>query len=1347
MENNYLQIFSLWKKGTTLTLGLGLLSGGMSTQAATDCNAVTEISTIECESLLELHHSTNGAKWKKSEGWNVTNTPCSWHGVTCENGDVITINIYYNQLTGTIPDFSALPNLQMLSLGGNQLTGTIPDFSALPNLQTLYLSGNQLTGPIPDFSALPNLQTLYLSDNQLTGTIPDFSALPNLETLYLSDNQLEVIPDFSNMPKLHSYSYGFTTANQLTLVDINCNAITEISKIECESLLELYYSTNGPEWLFNEGWNVTNTPCSWYGITCENSGVTGIFFKSNQLTGEIPDFSGLPNLQTLYLWINQLTGTIPDFSALPNLQTLYLYDNKLTGEIPDFSALPKLEELNLSYNEVTGEIPDFSALPNLEMLNLSYNELTGEIPDFSALPNLYRLNLSDNQLMGKIPDFSNLLNLRHFSFSGNQLLAPMDISCNDVTEISTIECESLLELYYSTNGIDWGNDEWNITDTPCKWSGITCENGSVTRIYLNNIQLTGTIPDFSALPNLQTLNLSSNQLTGTIPDFSALPKLEELSLSNNQLTGAIPNFSALLNLHTLELFGNQLIGTIPNFSALPQLESFSFSGNQLTLMDTNCNVVTQTSKIECESLLELYHSTNGTEWENNEGWNITNTPCLWYGVTCENGGVTKIDLSGYEYRGFSTSNNLNGTIPNFKGLPNLQVLNLKLSNLTGTIPDFSALPNLQSLNLSKNQLTGTIPDFSALPKLKFFGFSGNQLTLMDTNCNVITKISKIECESLLELYHSTNGANWGDYYIWWSDRGTEGWNVTNMPCSWYGITCENGGVTKIALSNNQLSGVIPDFSGLPNLQILELSANQLTGAIPDFSGLPNLQTLEFYGNQLTGTIPNFSALPNLQTLELHGNQLTGVIPDFTALPNLQTLNLRFNQLTGAIPDFIALPELYTLDLSVNQLTGTIPDFSALPNLQKLYLDSNQLTGVTPEFNALPNLQYFSFSGNQLTLNCNAVTEIPIIECESLLELYHNTNGTKWEYDSYYMGLDAGSEEWNVTNTPCSWYGVTCENGSVTEIHIYSSNRIGMIPDFSTLPNLKLLSLSNNQLTGTIPDFNALPDLQTLKLSSNQLTGAIPDFSALPKLQWLVLSFNQLTGAIPDFSALPNLEWLRLSSNQLTSAIPDFSALPNLQTIELSNNQLTGAIPDFSALPNLQRFILSDNQLTGAIPNFSALPNLQTLSLHENQLCKDTNINYSSWQEELNAFPNCPVSPLSATVKMQLNQSRYTTSNPLHLDMQVNGQAMIDLYVAIVFPSGHFMTIAYPLALSQLNAIQIYQPAVEIVGQKTYPIIDISLPAGITAGGYQACGVLVLAGAEPMDTNNWIDSHCAGFEVY
>ncbi len=110
---------------------LGLFS---SVQAATDCSAVTEISPAECESLLQLYNSTNGANWKSNYGWNVTNTPCSWFAVDCRSGSSVRgIDLRFNNLNGTLPNFKSLPNLSSISFAGNQLTGKIPDFK-LPNL-------------------------------------------------------------------------------------------------------------------------------------------------------------------------------------------------------------------------------------------------------------------------------------------------------------------------------------------------------------------------------------------------------------------------------------------------------------------------------------------------------------------------------------------------------------------------------------------------------------------------------------------------------------------------------------------------------------------------------------------------------------------------------------------------------------------------------------------------------------------------------------------------------------------------------------------------------------------------------------------------------------------------------------------------------------------------------------------------------------------------------------------------------------------------------------------------------------------------------------------------------------
>ena len=232
-------------------------------QAATDCAAVTEIPSVECEALVALYNSTDGPNWYDSSGsnWNVTDTPCSWAGVTCVDGHVTEIHRYENNLVGTIPsELGNLNQLTDLNLSGdwqaaNQLSGSIPsELGNLSQLISLSLNYNQLTGTIPDLSALTNLELLRLFNNQLTGTIPDLSALTNLVWFDLGSNQLTgTIPDLSALTNLQ-YLY-----------------------------------------LFN-----------------------------NQLTGTIPDLSALTNLQSLDLFNNQLTGTIPDLSALTNLELLRL---------------------------------------------------------------------------------------------------------------------------------------------------------------------------------------------------------------------------------------------------------------------------------------------------------------------------------------------------------------------------------------------------------------------------------------------------------------------------------------------------------------------------------------------------------------------------------------------------------------------------------------------------------------------------------------------------------------------------------------------------------------------------------------------------------------------------------------------------------------------------------------------------------------------------------------------------------------------------------------------------------------------------------------------------------------
>ncbi|KAI4295647.1 hypothetical protein L6164_035669 [Bauhinia variegata] len=102
----------------------------------------------------------------------------SWTGVTCSYEAhtirVSSIDLTNTGLSGSLPSsISNLTAIDHLWLGQNNLSGTIPDLSALKDLQTLHLENNQLEGPFPEsLGKLPNLREILLHGNKLDGKVP-----------------------------------------------------------------------------------------------------------------------------------------------------------------------------------------------------------------------------------------------------------------------------------------------------------------------------------------------------------------------------------------------------------------------------------------------------------------------------------------------------------------------------------------------------------------------------------------------------------------------------------------------------------------------------------------------------------------------------------------------------------------------------------------------------------------------------------------------------------------------------------------------------------------------------------------------------------------------------------------------------------------------------------------------------------------------------------------------------------------------------------------------------------------------------------------------------------------------
>ncbi len=88
-----------------------------------DCSTVTDVPEIECEALVALYESTNGAGWIESTNWLNSETAGNWYGVTVSDGHVTDLYFGWNNLKGTIPtELGDLNNLVLLDFEYNELS-------------------------------------------------------------------------------------------------------------------------------------------------------------------------------------------------------------------------------------------------------------------------------------------------------------------------------------------------------------------------------------------------------------------------------------------------------------------------------------------------------------------------------------------------------------------------------------------------------------------------------------------------------------------------------------------------------------------------------------------------------------------------------------------------------------------------------------------------------------------------------------------------------------------------------------------------------------------------------------------------------------------------------------------------------------------------------------------------------------------------------------------------------------------------------------------------------------------------------------------------------------------------
>ncbi len=1218
------------------------------------------ISVSEKEALWDLYSAANGANWTNTlandKPWSNCIPVCDWYGVTVVDGKVTELNLENNDLQGNIPStISNLSSLESLNLSNNTLTGEIPaSLGALIELTYLSLHHNNLSGTLsPSLGSLSNLTFMDLSHNgTIGGPIPiAFCNLANLTTLNLSNNQLS-----GGIPK----QLGILT--QLIRLDLNNNELVGVIPSQLASLTQLEF----------------------------------LGLKSNMLSGVIPFFVGESStLETFVFEDNNFIFS--DFETKhPNyvqyVNTAYQYQPQAKVDMEEIKTVTvgnnialttMLSSANNSYQWYKNNVLVPGATSREYVIENATLEDAGIYHFIATNSVIGVLTLIRNAITLDVKDVCNV--------STTERLALIDFfnATGGGSWKNTIE----------------GNQSWSIDDVNskvCDWFGVVVQDNKVVELNLNGNDLSGILPDvFANLPSLKKINVNTNSLSGNVPSsIAALSNLETLAIENNgyvfkDFETEFNTYSALnFSYHPQEdvdafteesiNFGSSITLTSSDLtSANNQYQWFRYglpiegatskdlvitnatsensgmyfftatnttvTGLTLTRKPISVNVFPEgdtcgVSSVEKQALMDFYNSTNGASWTNNTNW-LTDAPvCEWFGVTVENGKVTKLSL---------ISNNLEGTIPESLGdLTSLNYVALAINKLTGNLPaSIGDLINLETFSVERNAMSGPIPSsIGNMAALKILILGTNQF-----NGAIPTEIGDLTNLTTLNLFNN---------------------KLSEM------IPSEIGNLSKLVKLNlfgNTLTGEIPSSLGdLSQLEILNLYINKLDGPIPSSIGnLSKLTVLNLFRNELTGEIPaSLGNLSSLITLNLYLNELEGDVPqELGNLPALSALNMSSNKLSGKIPsgfsqlassnvlntlvfgtnnfvfsNFETEHQIYESNLTTygyspqakvdeqetksvmegGSITLTSNALTSTNNTYQWFKGNVAIEGATNKELVISNatssdsgIYHFSATNNivgGLTLTRHSITLNVVAEgiCAvseedrlALIDFYQTTNGNGW------TNTTEGNQPWLIDDPAskvCDWYGITISSDfKIEAIQLPSNNLRGEIPvSLETLTRLEALDLSDNEMIGEIPmALGTLPKLKTLNLKDNILVGAIPDaISNLMTLEVLDLGGNRFLSEIPTtIGMLQNLEYLDLSANKLEGAIPDgLWTIPTLQTIKLQDNKLSGGISDeIGNLSQLQVFWVSKNNFNGTIPQTITLantPNLYSVHLDHNAFSGD-----------------------------------------------------------------------------------------------------------------------------------------------
>ena len=386
-------------------------------------------------------------------------------------------------------------------------------------------------------------------------------------------------------------------------------------------------------------------------------------------------------------------------------------------------------------------------------------------------------------------------------------------------------------------------------------------------------------------------------------------------------------------------------------------------------------------------------------------------------------------------------------------------------------------------------------------------------------------------EILEILYEAAGGDDWTDNTNWLSDEDLD---------EWYGVSLDQGRVSRLQLQENNLVGTIPpELGGLDRLEHLALYRNSLSGPLPaSLAKLNRLRELYPWGNiEISGELPpELGYLEGLRYLNVDETSLSGRVPRTFA--NLELIRLYFDEELLCVPAdmeewLLAIPQandeysLCTASIHVDPsslilaalgdtatLAATIidADGDTVPDVTVTWSSADTAIAAIDSTGLVTAIEYgtteVTASSDSLTATATVQVGIILTDREILEIFYEATGGDDWIDNTNWLSDEDLSE----------WFGVDADQGRVTTLELQDNNLVGSIPpELGGLDELYIIALGRNSLSGSIPaELGRLSKLRDFFVPVNaDLSGGLPpELGHIETFRNISVDYTGLDGPVP-----------------------------------------------------------------------------------------------------------------------------------------------------------------------------------------------------------------------------------------